>query len=278
MRPALVWGWTRYPSRSSATISERTVAEDTWTPGELATWEEPTGSAGPMYSVTTASRMAARRALRARASSATSVSGVESVGGVMGCLALKSTECQGRSSGRHRVCRHRGGHQPSVSVVTQAQRRDEGLLGHLDPADVLHLLLALFLLLEQLALAGDVAAVALGQHVLALGLDRLAGHDAPADGGLDRDVEHLARNELPQLLGHLAPVGVGRGPVHDGREGVDRCMVDEDVHPHQVARGVVLGLVVEAGVALGPALQLVEEVDDHLGQRKGVDELDPFGR
>jgi hypothetical protein len=54
---------------------------------------------------------------------------------------------------------------------------DERLLGDLDAADVLHLLLALLLLLEQLALAGDVAAVALGQHVLALGLHRLAGDD-----------------------------------------------------------------------------------------------------
>src|SRR5271163_1866446 len=100
MRPALVWGCTRYPSRSSATISERTVAEDTCTPGELATCEEPTGSAVPMYSVTTASRMAARRAFRARSSSATSVGKDESVDGVMGGLALKSTECQARIDGR----------------------------------------------------------------------------------------------------------------------------------------------------------------------------------
>ena len=64
MRPALVWGWTRYPSRSRATISERTVAEETCTPGALATWEEPTGSAVPMYSVTTASKIAARRSFR----------------------------------------------------------------------------------------------------------------------------------------------------------------------------------------------------------------------
>src|ERR1700677_2744196 len=70
-----------------------------------------------------------------------------------------------------------GARRSPVSVVTQAQRRDEGLLGHLHPADVLHLLLALLLLLEQFALAGDVTAVALGQHIFALGLDRLAGHD-----------------------------------------------------------------------------------------------------
>ena len=40
--------------------------------------------------------------------------------------------------------------------------------GHLDPADRLHLLLAFLLLLEQLALAGDVAAVALGSTSLRL--------------------------------------------------------------------------------------------------------------
>src|SRR3712207_7569041 len=47
------------------------------------------------------------------------------------------------------------------------ERRDEGFLGDLDPPHHLHPLLALLLLLEQLALAGDVAAVALGEHVLA---------------------------------------------------------------------------------------------------------------
>ena len=77
-------------------------------PGALATWEEPTGSAVPMYSVTTASKMAARRRCRARSSSATSVWGVESVGGVIACLALKSTECQGDSRGQHQDSRASG--------------------------------------------------------------------------------------------------------------------------------------------------------------------------
>ena len=72
------------------------MAEETCTPGALATWEEPTGSAVPMYSVTTASRMAARRAFEGAV-----VGGGVGVGrGVGGrvhqwCLALKSTECQG---------------------------------------------------------------------------------------------------------------------------------------------------------------------------------------
>ena len=49
---------------------------------------------------------------------------------------------------------------------------------NLHGAEVAHLLLALLLLFEQLLLAGDVAAVALGEHVLAHGLHRLARDDA----------------------------------------------------------------------------------------------------
>src|SRR3974390_2559809 len=42
-------------------MSERTVADETLTPGALTTCWEPTGWAEPMYSVTTALRMAALR-------------------------------------------------------------------------------------------------------------------------------------------------------------------------------------------------------------------------
>ena len=76
------------PSRSSATISERTVAEETCTPGALATWDEPTGSAVPMYSVTTASRMAARRVVQGAlvAGSVGERVGCASRAGSSGCL------------------------------------------------------------------------------------------------------------------------------------------------------------------------------------------------
>src|SRR4051794_19679764 len=57
------------------------------------------------------------------------------------------------------------------------QRGDEGLLRDVDPPDGLHPLLALLLLLQQLALAGDVAAVALGEHILAHRPDVLPGDD-----------------------------------------------------------------------------------------------------
>ena len=54
---------------------------------------------------------------------------------------------------------------------------------------------------SSLRLRRDVAAVALGDHVLAVGLDRLPGDDPRPDRRLDRDVVLLARNLLAQLLG-----------------------------------------------------------------------------
>src|SRR5439155_16816491 len=94
------------------------------------------------------------------------------------------------------------------AVVGGVQRGDEGFLRDLDPADHLHPALALLLLLQQLALAGDVTAVALGEHVLADRPDVLPGDDARPDRRLDRDLELLPRDVLAQLLRHRHPVVV----------------------------------------------------------------------
>ena len=71
----------------------------------------------------------------------------------------------------------RDGHRRSFRVVESGgQHGQERALRNLDAADLLHAPLARLLALEQLALAGDVAPVALGD-VLAVGLDGLAGDD-----------------------------------------------------------------------------------------------------
>src|SRR3712207_4102164 len=54
-------------------------------------------------------------------------------------------------------------HGSGTFLLVDLQDGEEGFLGDLDFADALHALLALFLLFEELALAGDVAAVALGE-------------------------------------------------------------------------------------------------------------------
>ena len=103
----------------------------------------------------------------------------------------------------------------------------------------------LLLLLEHLALAGDVAAVALGEHVLADRADVLAGDDARADGGLDRHLELLARDELLELARHHHAVGVGVVLVGARGYGVHLLALQEDVHLDEVRHLVAVGLPVE---------------------------------
>src|SRR3982751_2105792 len=93
-------------------------------------------------------------------------------------------------------------------LLVDLQDGEEGFLRDFDAADALHAALALFLLFEELALARDVAAVALGDDVLADGLDGLARDDLVADGGLYGDFEELARDELAHLLGEEASAGL----------------------------------------------------------------------
>src|SRR3954465_11766997 len=114
-----------------------------------------------------------------------------------------------------------GSRWSSPLFVAQRQDGQERLLRPLDPPHLLHPPLARLLLLEQLALAGDVAAVALGDHVLAVGLDRLARDDVRADRGLDRHVVLLARDARPQLLGQSPPDRIGLLAMHDHRQRVD---------------------------------------------------------
>src|SRR3954465_4952083 len=131
-----------------------------------------------------------------------------------------------------------------ASRVTPLQHREECLLRDLDRADLLHALLPFLLFFEQLALAGDVAAVAFRQHVLAQRLDVLARHDVGTDRRLDRHVEHLPRDQAPQLADQVAAALLGSRAVHHAGERVDALAVHQDVQAHHVGGAVFLELVV----------------------------------
>ena len=154
----------------------------------------------------------------------------------------------------------------------------EGLLRHLYVADLLHALLAAFLFFEQLALAGDVAAVALGQDVLAHLLHRLAGDDLRTDSGLDGDVELLTGEQLLELLAHAAAEGLGVVEMRQRGEGVNGFAVEQDVELHQLGGPEADGVVVERGIALGDGFELVVEVDDDLAQRHVEENLNTITR
>src|SRR5271165_2444699 len=75
------------------------------------------------------------------------------------------------------------------------QRRQKRRLRNLHLAELAHALLPLLLLLQKLALARDIAAVALRRHVLRQRADGLARDHPAADRGLDGDLEQLARDQ-----------------------------------------------------------------------------------
>ena len=152
---------------------------------------------------------------------------------------------------------------------------EEGFLGDFDVADLLHALLAFLLLLEELALAADVASVALGGDILAYLLDGLAGDDLPSDGCLDGDVELLTGDELLELLAHAAAELVGVVDMGEGAEGIDGLAVEQDVELDELGGTIACRMIVEGGVASGDALELVVEVDDDLAEGHEVGDLYP---
>src|ERR1700679_962946 len=114
----------------------------------------------------------------------------------------------------------------SVLFVDRAagdfQHREERFLGDINAADAFHALLSFFLLFEQFAFAADVSAVALGDDVFANRADRFAGNDPAADGGLNGNFEHLARNQFTQARHQIVPALVGLVAVANHRQCVDR--------------------------------------------------------
>src|ERR1700681_1673289 len=84
------------------------------------------------------------------------------------------------------------------------QGGDERLLRDVDLPELAHALLAFLLLVEKFSFTRGVAAVAFGGDVLAEGAHSLARDDLAADRGLDRDLEHVRRDQLLELLRHGA--------------------------------------------------------------------------
>src|SRR5260370_13848617 len=85
-------------------------------------------------------------------------------------------------------------------ALVKLQHRHERFLRDLDRTHPLHPSLSFFLLLEQLALAGDVAPVALAQDVFAHRRYGLARDHLTADGRLARHFVQLSRCDRLQLL------------------------------------------------------------------------------
>src|SRR3954451_182807 len=141
----------------------------------------------------------------------------------------------------------------------RSQHRQERFLRDLDAADALHACLAGLLLLEELALARDVPAVALRQHVLAHRADGLTSNDVRANGRLYGHLEHLARDQLLEPVHEHATFTLGARPMCDQGQRIDRLAGNKHIEAHEVTLAIADLLVVHRRVTLAAALELIVE-------------------
>src|SRR5690349_24002426 len=95
-----------------------------------------------------------------------------------------------------RTCSVTPGSVQAPASAIHLQRSNEGFLRDVDLAELPHLLLAFLLLLQKLAFARDVAAITFGGDVLAQRAHGLARDHLAADRRLDRDLEHVRRDQF----------------------------------------------------------------------------------
>ena len=112
----------------------------------------------------------------------------------------------------------------------QLEHRHKRFGRQLYRAEAAHLFLAFLLLFEQLFLSGDVAAVALGEDILAHRLDGLARDDLSADRRLNRNLKQLTRNVLLELLADAAGASVCLLAVRDERQRVHSVAVEQQIN------------------------------------------------
>src|SRR5262249_14315795 len=145
-------------------------------------------------------------------------------------------------------------------VGVHLQRGDEGFLRDLHLSELAHPLLSFLLLVEELALTGDVAAVAFRGDVFAQRTDRLARNHLAADRRLDRNLEEVARNEVLEFLAHRPAARLRALAIDDDGKRIDGIAIDEDRHLDEVALFVTLDVIIEARIAAADRFEPIVEV------------------
>src|SRR5271154_3409795 len=133
--------------------------------------------------------------------------------------------CRKRVSGRKTPCDSVAELRGLFFIAGAAgdfQHGEESFLGNVHAADALHALLAFLLFFEEFPLSRNVSAVALCDHVFANRADRFAPNHAAADGGLDRHLEHLARDQFAETADEIVAAVVGLLAMANDRQGVHR--------------------------------------------------------
>src|SRR5579862_182897 len=158
----------------------------------------------------------------------------------------------------------------TIALLPNLEQGQESLLRNLDAPDLFHPLFAFLLLLEQLSFAGDIAAVTLCGHILAQRLDGFPRNNLGADPGLNRDFEHLARDQLAHLFAQRPAPFISLVAMHDYRKRVHHLAIDPNIQFNQRPCPEVQKLVIERRVAAAHRFQTIVKVEDDFGQRQFI--------
>src|SRR5262249_30189313 len=169
-----------------------------------------------------------------------------------------------------RACR---GPLLSSPLFLRLENGQKRFLRNLDRAYLLHALLAFLLLLQQLPFPGDVPTVAFREDVFAHRGDGFPGNDSRADRCLDSHLIHLARDDLLELGADVTSSLVRPIAMDDYRGRINENPVDQDVHLDEFRSGVAGQLIVQRAIAAADRLELVKKVEDDLGKRDVVGNL-----
>ena len=135
-------------------------------------------------------------------------------------------------------------------ITVQLQHAHKCFLRNFYRAQLPHSLFTLFLLLQQLFLTGNIAAVALGKHVFPHGLNGFSGNDLAADRRLYRHLKQLPRNVLFQLLHDFSCPFVCLVGVNDKRQGIDNFAVQQYVQFYQLGFHIVADFIIKRAIAI----------------------------
>ena len=83
----------------------------------------------------------------------------------------------------------------------------------------------------------------------------------------------MAWDQFLQPLAHAAPARLGGAAVDDHRQRVDRFLVDQNRHLHEVALAIADLVIIEAGIALRQRLQSIVEIEHDLVERQFIGRL-----
>src|SRR5258708_26806331 len=124
----------------------------------------------------------------------------------------------------------------SIASAIHLQRGNKTFLRDVDLTELPHLLLAFLLLLQKFSFARDVAAVAFCGDVLAQRAHGFPRNHLAADCGLDRNLEHVRRDQFLHLLDHGAAAAFRALAGHPPPERLHAHGVDQVLHLDQGGR------------------------------------------